>query len=162
MRLCNHHSYWVEWIVGLTSRLSPSISSDGLENFLFILHGSKKIVKKFQTKIQSGTWPKYSLKNTKIQKNPKFWEIALQGTIVIRKWLEFWLELLTIDYDLPVTLFEFFVFFKVYFDHVPDCILVWKFFTIFFDPCRINKKIFEPIGRSWMCQTTGKQSKNAL
>ena len=52
--------------------------------------------------------------------------------------------------------FDFFVFFKVYFGHVPDCILAWKFFTIFFDPCRIlfiNKKIFEPIGRYWMCQT---------
>ena len=37
----------------------------GSKIFLFILHGSKKIVKKFQTKIQSGTWSKYTLKNTK-------------------------------------------------------------------------------------------------
>ena len=39
--------------------------------FLFILHGSKKIVKKFQTKIQPATWPKYSLKNTKKSKKSK-------------------------------------------------------------------------------------------
>ena len=102
---------WVLWSVGLTSSLTSNAQivcslqyrPMGSKIFLFILHGSKKIVKNFQAKIQSGTWPKYSLKNTKIQKNPKFWEIALQGTIVIRKWLEFWLELLTIDYDLPVT-----------------------------------------------------------
>ena len=49
--------------------------------------------------------------------------------------------------------FRILVFFKVYFDHVPDCILAWKIFTIFFDPCRINKKIFEPIGRYWRRQT---------
>ena len=44
----------------------------GSKIFLFILHGSKKIVKNFQAKIQSGTWSKYTLKNTKIRKNPKF------------------------------------------------------------------------------------------
>ena len=27
----------------------------------------------------------------------------------------------------------------MYFDHVADCIFVWNFFTIFFDPRRINK-----------------------
>ena len=66
---------WVWWIVGLTSRLSPSISSDGLENFLFILHGSKKIVKNFQAKIQSATWSKYTLKNTKKLKKSKIWDL---------------------------------------------------------------------------------------
>ena len=82
--------------------------------------------------------------------------ILIKGTIVIRKWL----ELLTIDLwhllkgELKILdFFDFFVFFKTYFDHVPDCILVWKFFTIFFDPCRINKKIFEPIGRYRRRQT---------
>ena len=39
--------------------------------FLFILRGSKKIVKKFQTKIQSATWSKYTLKNTKKSKKSK-------------------------------------------------------------------------------------------
>ena len=38
--------------------------------------------------------------------------------------------------------FKFLVFFKMYFGHVADCILVWKCFTIFFDPYRINKKKF--------------------
>ena len=52
--------------------------------------------------------------------------------------------------------FRILVFFKLYFGHVPDCILAWNFFTIFFDPCRINRKIFEPIGRYWRRQTTGK------
>ena len=83
----------------------------------------------------------------------------LQRTIVIRKWLEFWLELLTIDYDLPLTqlffamkiskfwiFFEFLVFFKLYFGHVPDCTLLWKI-VIFFDACRILRKIFKPIRR---------------
>ena len=39
--------------------------------FLFILRGSKKIVKKIQTKIQSATWSKYTLKNTKNSKKSK-------------------------------------------------------------------------------------------
>ena len=80
----------------------------------------------------------------------------LENEGFIRIALEFWLGLLTIDYDLAFALqwksqnigfFDFFVFFKLYFDHVPNCIFVWKFFTIFFDPRRINKKNLESIGR---------------
>ena len=40
----------------------------GSKIFLFVLHGSKKIVKNFQAKIQSATWSKYILKNTKNSK----------------------------------------------------------------------------------------------
>ena len=49
-------------------------------------------VKNFQAKIQSGTWPKYSLKNTKTQKNPKIWEFALQATKIFMFFfmLPFW------------------------------------------------------------------------
>ena len=54
----------------------------GSKFFLFILHGSKKIVKNFQAKIQSGTWPKYSLKNTKNSKKSKILRFSLQTTIV--------------------------------------------------------------------------------
>ena len=39
--------------------------------FRNIRNGSKKIVKKFQTKIQPATWSKYSLKNTKKSKKSK-------------------------------------------------------------------------------------------
>ena len=136
--------------------MSPSISSDGLENFSIYPTWVKENCKKFSdkntvcnmTKIHFEKYEKYE----KFEKS-KILRFSLQRTIVIRKWLEFWLELLTIDYDLPVTLFKFFVFFKVYFDHVPDCISVWNFFTIFFDSCRINRKIFEPNGRYWRRQT---------
>ena len=61
--------------------------------FLFILHGSKKIVKKFQAKIQSGTWPKYSLKNKKFKKKSKILRFSLQCTIV---WAAVYSQLLTI------------------------------------------------------------------
>ena len=89
---------WVLWIVGLTSRLSPSkkwvwhiqYRLMGSKIFLFILHGSKKIVKNFQTKIQPATWPKYTLKNTKNSKSPKF---SLQCTIV---WAAVYSQLLII------------------------------------------------------------------
>ena len=85
------------------------------------------------------------------RKNVIFLVSELENEGFIRISLEFWLELLTIDYKLMLTFmfdlkildfFNFFVFFKVYFDHVADCIFVWKFFTIFFGPRRINKKIW--------------------
>ena len=43
-----------------------------LKIFRNILHGSKKIVNFFRTKIQSATRSKYSLKNTKNSKESKF------------------------------------------------------------------------------------------
>merc|ERR1711963_45303 len=46
--------------------------------FLFILRGSKKIVKIFQTKIQPATWSKYTLKNTKNSKKSKILRFPLQ------------------------------------------------------------------------------------
>ena len=137
--------------------------SMGSKKNLFILHGSKKIVKKFQAKIQSGTWPKYSLKNTKNSKKSKILRFSLQTTIVNSRLNS--LENEGICRSGAVNNcclqwksqnFGFFwvlVFFKLYFGHVPDCISAWKIFTIFFDPCRINKKIFEPIGRYWRLQT---------
>ena len=78
---------WVLWSVGLTSSLTSNVQivcslqyrPMGSKIFLFILHGSKKIVKIFQAKILSGTWSKYTLKNTKIRKNPKFWDLWPQG-----------------------------------------------------------------------------------
>ena len=57
--------------------------------------------------------------------------------------------------------FDFFVFFKLYFDHVADCIFVWKFFTIFFDPRRINKKNLESIGRFFGIEISIKCSTDA-
>ena len=47
--------------------------------FLFILHGPKKIVKNFRTKIQSATWSKYTLKNTKKSKKSKILRFRLQS-----------------------------------------------------------------------------------
>ena len=127
---------WVLWSVGLTSSLTSNAQivcslqyrPMGSKIFLFILHGSKKIVKNFQTKIQSGTWSKYTLKNTKNSKKSKILRFSLQRTIVIRKWLEFWLELLTIDYDLAITNLEILDFFEFW--YFSKCILT-MFQTVF-------------------------------
>ena len=103
--------------------------------------------------------PKYSLEhgqNTfwKIRKNPKFWDFHCKEQLLTAALNSLENEGIcrsgavnNCSLQWKSQNFGFFwvlVFFKLYFGHVPDSILAWKFFIIFFDPCRINKKFSSP------------------
>ena len=157
---------WVLWSVGLTSLTSNAqivcrlqYRPLGSKIFLFILHGSKKIVKNFQTKIQSGTWSKYVLKNTKKSKKSKILSSPLSKChkSIVNNSYHFLITIVPCNaISQNFGFFWILVFFKLYFGHVADSFLAWKIITIFSDSCRINKKILEPFRRNWRWQTTGK------